>query len=98
MRSHPDGYGNGYFFAICYAPLSDLYYVADDKRGYPARGHEVFVDDSGKKIAIAIGNPRAEFPWRSLARFEFHLCAEATWTQSLRDWIGAHKRNIPVFW
>ena len=37
MRSHPDGYGNGYFFAICYAPLSDLYYVADDKRAYPAR-------------------------------------------------------------
>jgi len=66
MRSHPHGYGNGPFFAICCAPLSDLYYVVDDKRGYPARGHEVFVDDSGKKIAIAIGNPRAESPWAVL--------------------------------
>ena len=67
------------------------------RASYLHAGHEMFADDFGKKIAIAASGIRAlnllGGPWRA-SNFTY---AEATWTQSLPDWIGGHKPNNPVF-
>jgi transposase len=63
-------------------------------------GDKVFVDYSGKKIAIA--DPRtgeireAEIFVAVLGASNFTY-AEATWTQTLPDWIGAHVRMFRFF-
>jgi transposase len=94
---HPGGYG--------YSRFCDLF------RGFERRlsptmrqdhvaGDKVFVDYSGKKIAIV--DPRtgeireAEIFVAVLGASNFTY-AEATWTQTLPDWIGAHVRMFRFF-
>jgi transposase len=63
-------------------------------------GDKVFVDYSGKKLAIV--DPRtgeirqAEIFVAVLGASNFTY-AEATWTQTLPDWIGAHGRMFRFF-
>ncbi len=63
-------------------------------------GDKVFVDYSGKKIAIA--NPstgeicEAE-TFVAVLGASGYTYAEATWTQTLPDWIGSHVRMFRFF-
>jgi hypothetical protein len=94
---HPGGYGYSRFYELFrsferrLSPTMRQEHVAGDK---------VFVDYSGKKIAVV--DPRTgEIREAELfiavfgaSRFTY---AEATWTQALPDWIGAHVRMFRFF-
>ena len=89
---HSDGYGYSRFcelyreFELRLSPTMRQQHVAGDK---------VFVDYSGKKVDIV--NPQtgevleAEIFVAVLGASNYTY-AEATWTQSLPDWIGSHVR------
>ena len=96
-RAHPDGYG--------YSRFCELY------RGFEARlsptmrqthvaGDKVFVDYSGRKIETVDPHTgefrRAELFIGALGASSYTY-AQATWTQSLPDWIGAHVRMFAFF-
>lgn len=60
-----------------------------------AAGDKLFVDYSGKKIAIvdpATGELREAEIFVAVLGASNFTYAEATWTQALPDWIGAHVR------
>ena len=94
---HPGGYGYSRFcelyrgFEQQLSPTMRQEYVAGDK---------VFVDYSGKKVGIV--DPRsgeireAEIFVAVLGASSFTY-AEASWTQTLPDWIGAHVRMFRFF-
>ena len=94
---HPAGYGYSRFcelfrgFERRLSPTMRQEHVAGDK---------VFVDYSGKKIAIADSLTgevhEAEIFVAVLGASNFTY-AEATWTQTLPDWIGAHVRMFRFF-
>jgi transposase len=94
---HPGSYG--------YSRFCDLYRgferrLSPTMRQDHAAGDKVFVDYSGKKIAIVDpltgGIREAEIFVAVLGASNFTY-AEATWTQTLPDWIGAHVRMFRVF-
>jgi transposase len=63
-------------------------------------GDKVFVDYSGKKIAIAdpaTGVVREAEIFVAVLGASGYTYAEATWTQTLPDWIGAHVRMFRFF-
>jgi len=63
-------------------------------------GDKVFVDYSGKKIAIAdrrTGEVREAEIFVAVLGASNYTYAEATWTQTLPDWIGAHVRMFRFF-
>ena len=88
----PDGYG--------YSRFCDLYREFERRlspvmrQDHPA-GDKLFVDYSGKKIGIADRETgevhEAEIFVAVLGASSFTY-AEASWTQTLPDWIGAHVR------
>lgn len=94
---HPGGYG--------YSRFCDLY------RGFERRlsptmrqdhvaGDKVFVDYSGKKIPIVdprTGEIREAEIFVAVLGASNLTYAEATWTQTLPDWIGAHVRMFRFF-
>ena len=94
---HPGGYG--------YSRFCDLF------RGFERRlsptmrqdhvaGDKVFVDYSGKKIAIVdplTGEIREAEIFVAVLGASNFTYAEATWTQTLPDWIGAHVRMFRFF-
>lgn len=94
---HPGGYG--------YSRFCELY------RGFEGRlsptmrqehvaGDKVFVDYSGKKVAIAdprTGEVREAELFVAVLGASGFTYAEATWTQTLPDWIGAHARMFAFF-
>jgi transposase len=96
-QSHPEGYGYSRFcdlareFQRRLSPVMRQHHVAGDK---------VFVDYSGKKISIV--NPKtgevreAEIFVAVLGASNFTY-SEATWTQTLPDWIEAHVRMFRFF-
>jgi transposase len=94
---HPDGYGYSRFcdlmreFEARLSPVMRQEHRAGDK---------VFVDYSGKKIGVTdpvTGVVRfAEIFVAVLGASSFTYC-EATWTQTLPDWIGAHVRMFRFF-
>jgi transposase len=94
---HPDGYGYSRF---CELLRSFERRLSPTMRQDHVAGDKVFVDYSGKKIAIV--DPRtgeirqAEIFVAVLGASNFTY-AEATWTQTLADWIGAHGRMFRVF-
>jgi len=64
-------------------------------RQHHAAGDEVFVDYSGKKVGIvdpATGIVREAEIFVAVLGASSLTYAEATWTQTLPDWIGAHVR------
>lgn len=69
-------------------------------RQHHAAGHKVFVDYSGKKLAIvdaATGVVREAEIFVGVLGASNYTYAEATWTQGLADWIGAHVRMFRHF-
>src|ERR1039458_7953898 len=63
-------------------------------------GHKAFVDYSGKRVPIvdpSTGEVRAAEIFIAVLGASNLTYAEATWTQALPDWIGAHVRLFR-FW
>lgn len=94
---HPGGYGYSRFcelfrgFERRLAPTMRQDHVAGDK---------VFVDYSGKKLAIVdptTGEIREAEIFIAVLGASNYTYAEATWTQTLPDWIGAHVRMFRFF-
>ncbi len=93
---HPEGYGYSRFcdllrgFNRRLTPVMRQHHVA---------GEKAFVDYSGKRIGIAdptTGEVR-EAHFRRLLGASNLTYAEATWTQTLPDWTGAHVRMFRFF-
>ncbi|MGP0088771.1 MAG: IS21 family transposase [Xanthobacteraceae bacterium] len=95
--SHPDGYG--------YSRFCDLYREFERRlspvmRQHHVAGDKVFVDYSGKKIAIVdstTGEVRDAEIFVAVLGASNYTYAEATWTQALPDWIDAHVRMFRFF-
>ena len=94
---HRHGYGYSRFcdlfreFERRLSPVMRQHHVAGDK---------AFVDYSGKKVTIvdpATGEIRVAEIFVAVLGASNFTYAEATWTQSLPDWIGAHIRMFR-FW
>src|SRR6202034_1262692 len=97
LACHPGGYG--------YSRFCDLFREFE-RRALPAMrqqhvaGDKVFVDYSGKKLAIIdplTGEIREAEIFVAVLGASNLTYAEATWTQGLPDWIGAHVRMFR-FW
>ena len=94
---HPDGYG--------YSRFCDLWREFERRlspvmRQHHAAGDKVFVDYSGKKLAIldgATGVVREAEIFVGVLGASNYTYAEASWTQGLADWIGAHVRMFRDF-
>jgi transposase len=90
--AHPDGYG--------YSRFCDLFREFERRlspvmRQHHAAGDKVFVDYSGKKVPIVdplTGAVREAEIFVAVLGASSLTYAEATWTQTLPDWIGAHVR------
>jgi transposase len=96
-QAQPDGYG--------YSRFCDLYREFERRlspvmRQHHVAGDKVFVDYSGKKIAIIdpqTGVVRQAEIFVGVLGASNYTYAEATWTQTLPDWIGAHGRMFRFF-
>src|SRR6201987_2763851 len=69
-------------------------------RQHHVAGDKVFVDYSGKKVAIvdpATGEVREAEIFVAVLGASNYTYAEATWTQTLPDWIEAHVRMFRFF-
>lgn len=94
---HPEGYG--------YSRFCELYRsfegrLSPSMRQEHVAGDKVFVDYSGKKVAIAdphTGEVREAELFVAVLGASGYTYAEATWTQTLPDWIGAHTRMFAFF-
>ncbi|MFW8642116.1 hypothetical protein ACOJBO_01900 [Rhizobium beringeri] len=95
--AHPDGYGYSRFcelfrgFEKRLSPTMRQEHVAGDK---------VFVDYSGKKVPIVdrkTGEIREAELFLGVLGASSYTYAEATWTQTLPDWIGSHVRMFTFF-
>ena len=94
---HPEGYG--------YSRFCDLFREFERRlsptmrQDHPA-GDKVFVDYSGKKIMIVDRNTgvvREAEIFVAVLGASNYTYAEATWTQTLPDWIEAHVRMFRFF-
>ena len=89
---HPEGYG--------YSRWCDLYRTFERRlspvmRQEHVAGDKVFVDFSGKKLAIidrTTGEVREAEIFVAVLGASNYAYAEVVWTQTLSDWIGAHVR------
>jgi transposase len=96
-EAHPDGYG--------YSRFCDLYREFEKRlspvmRQHHAAGDKLFIDYSGKKIAIvdpATGEVKEAEIFVGVLGASNYTYAEATYTQTLPDWIGAHVRMFRFF-
>ena len=94
---HPQGYG--------YSRFCDLYRAFERRlsptmRQTHAAGHKAFVDYSGKKVPIVdplTGEIRMAEIFIGVLGASNLTYAEASWTQTLPDWIGAHIRMFRFF-
>lgn len=90
--THPDGYG--------YSRFCDLYGMFERKlsptmRQHHVAGDKLFVDYSGKKVAVidpVTGEVKTAELFVAVLGASNYTYAEATWSQKLPDWIGAHVR------
>src|SRR4051812_9735336 len=96
-EAHPDGYG--------YSRFCDLYREFERRlspvmRQHHVAGDKVFVDYSGKKISIVdptTGEVCEAEVFIAVLGASNYTYAEASWTQTLPDWIGAHVRMFRFF-
>ena len=94
---HPDGYG--------YSRFCDLYRrwegrLAPTMRQHHVAGERMFVDYAGATLAVidpATGAVRLAQLFVAALGASNYLFAEATWTQTLPDWIGSHGRALAWF-
>jgi len=95
--THPDGYG--------YSRFCDLFREFERRlspvmRQHHAAGDKLFVDYSGKKASIAdpaTGEVREAEIFVGVLGASSYTYAEATFTQALPDWTGAHVRMFRFF-
>ncbi len=94
---HATGYG--------YSRFCDLFReferrLSPTMRQHHAAGEKVFVDYSGKKLAIVdprTGEIREAEIFVAVLGASNLTYAEATWSQSLPDWLGSHVRMFRFF-
>jgi transposase len=94
---HPEGYG--------YSRFCDLFREFEGRLSPVMRqehraGDKVFVDYSGKKIGITdptTGPVREAEIFVAVLGASNYTYAEASWSQALPDWIGAHVRMFRAF-
>lgn len=94
---HPAGYGYSRF---CELFRSFEKRISPTMRQEHVAGDKVFVDYSGKKLAIVdpvTGEIREAEIFVAVLGASGFTYAETTWTQSLPDWIGAHGRMFAYF-
>lgn len=96
--AHPgDGYG--------YSRFCDLYRrwegrLSPTMRQHHVAGERVFVDYAGDTVEVVdgkTGEVRAAQVFVGVLGASNYTYAEATWTQALPDWIGAHVRMLGFF-
>ena len=96
--NHPgDGYG--------YSRFCELYRRWEGRlspvmRQHHVAGERVFVDYAGQTVDVidgATGQVRPAQIFVGVLGASSYTYAEATWTQSLPDWIGAHVRMLAFF-
>jgi transposase len=95
--AHPQGYGYSRFCALYRAFEARLSPVMRQEH---RAGDKVFVDYSGKRLPITdptTGQVREAEIFVAVLGASSYTYAEATWTQSLPDWIGAHGRMFSFF-
>ena len=89
---HPEGYGHSRF---CGLPRGFEKRLTPVMRQHHAAGEKAFVDYSGKRIEIAdpaTGEIRQAEIFAGVPGASNLTYAEASWTQQLPDWTGAHVR------
>ncbi len=95
IQQHPDGYR--------YSRFCDLYRSWEGKlsvtmRQAHAGGEKLFVDYAGDRAPVVIdrltGEIREAWIFVAVLGASSFTYAEATWTQGLADWIGAHTRAL----
>jgi transposase len=95
--AHQDGYG--------YSRFCDLFREFERRlspvmRQHHPAGDKVFVDYSGKKVPIVdplTGTVREAEIFVGTLGASNYTFAEATWTQTLPDWIGSHSHMFAFF-
>jgi len=96
-ESEPEGYG--------YSRFCDLFrsferHLSPVMRQHHVAGDKVFVDFSGKRLEVidpASGMVRPAEIFVGVLGASSYTYAEAVWTQTLPDWIGAHSRMFGFF-
>ena len=95
--AQPDGYG--------YSRFCELYdgwerrLSPTMRQSHPA-GERLFVDYAGQTVELVDGRTgeiRAAQVFVAVLGASNYTYAEATWTQTLADWIGAHARALAFF-
>jgi transposase len=97
QQVHPEGYG--------YSRFCELYRAFEGRLSPTMRqahvaGHKAFIDYSGKKVPIVdplTGEVRMAEIFVAVLGASNLTYAEATWTQTLPDWIGAHVRMFRFY-
>ena len=93
IEQHPDGYR--------YSRFCDLFRAWEGKLSVTMRqphagGEKMFVDYAGDRATVVIdrltGEVREAWIFVAVMGASNFTYAEATWTQGLADWIGAHTR------
>jgi transposase len=91
-QAQPGGYGYSRF---CELYRDFEHRLSPTMRQHHVAGDKVFVDYSGKKVAIidpATGEVQSAEIFVAVLGASNYTYAEASWTQTLPDWIGAHAR------
>ena len=94
---HPGGYGYSRF---CELYRDFEHRLSPTMRQHHVAGDKAFVDYSGKTIPIvdpATGEVRQAEIFVAVLGASNYTYAEASWTQRLPDWIGAHLRMFRFF-
>ncbi len=94
---HPDGYNYSRFCELYSRWRGGLDVVM---RQSHTAGEKLFVDYAGLTITVidpATGAPRQAQVFVATLGASSYTYAEATWTQDLSDWIGAHVRAFAFF-
>lgn len=91
---HPDGYGYSRYCSLYrdWAKRQDLVLRHEHRAG-----EKLFVDYAGDTIPVhdpATGEVRHAAIFVAVLGASSYTYAEATWTQGLSDWIGAHLRTF----
>lgn len=94
---HPDGYGYSRF-----CDLYERFAQAAEPRMHQVHkaGEKLFVDYAGQTVRLvdgATGEVREAQIFVATLGASDYTFAEATWTQSLEDWIGSHVRAFAFF-
>ena len=95
--THPEGYAYSRF---CQLFREFERRLSPTMRQQHVAGHKAFVDYSGKQVPIVdrdTGEVRMAEIFVAVLGASSLTYAEATWTQTLPDWIGAHVRMFRYF-